>query len=154
MHIQTPFHLPWRKVARCPHLTGNFSFPARSAVAANVVSSCCSLAPMQHAAAAAHQQAALHQGVAVDGISPFTLGLYMGYIWIQNWLTSCSWGRTSKQFPWQQVDRCRRCPHLTTISAFRTVSANVGSGASCGWNPLSIPLRICPAIYSVWLKPH
>jgi hypothetical protein len=39
---------------------------------------------MQHAAAAAHQQAALHQGVAVDGISPFTLGLYMGYIWIKN----------------------------------------------------------------------
>ena len=42
---------------------------------------------MQHAAAAAHQQAALHQGVAVDGISPFTLGLYMGYIWIKKLVT-------------------------------------------------------------------
>ena len=33
---------------------------------------------MQHAAAAAHQQAALHQGVAVDGIS---IPIYVGIIY-------------------------------------------------------------------------
>ena len=47
-----------------------------SAVAANVGSSRCSHAPMQHAAA--HQQAVLHHGVVVDG-SPFT---FWDYIWV------------------------------------------------------------------------
>ena len=72
-----PNTLPWPKVARCPHLTGIPAFPRSSAVAANVGSSRCSHAPMQHAAA--HQQAVLHQGVVVDGISPFT---FWDYIWV------------------------------------------------------------------------
>ena len=75
MHIQTPFRD--QKVARCPHLTGIPAFPRSSAAAANVGSSRCSLAPMQHAAA--HQQAVLHQGVVVDGISPF---IFWDYIWV------------------------------------------------------------------------
>lgn len=74
-----PNTFPLPKVPRCPHLTGNFSFPRSSAVSANVGSSRCSHAPMQHAAA--HQQAVLHQGVAVDGISPLLFriknGLYI-----------------------------------------------------------------------------
>jgi hypothetical protein len=72
-----PNTLPWPKVARCPHLTGIPAFPRSSAVAANVGSSRCSHAPMQHAAA--HQQAVLHQGVVVDGISPF---IFWDYIWV------------------------------------------------------------------------
>ena len=72
-----PNILPWPKVARCPHLTGIPAFPRSSAVAANVGSSRCSHAPMQHAAA--HQQAVLHQGVVVDGISPF---IFWDYIWV------------------------------------------------------------------------
>ena len=75
MHIQTPFRD--QKVARCPHLTGIPAFPRSSAAAANVGSSRCSHAPMQHAAA--HQQAVLHQGVVVDGISPF---IFWDYIWV------------------------------------------------------------------------
>ena len=72
-----PNTLPWPKVARCPHLTGIPAFPRSSAVAANVGSSRCSHAPMQHAAA--HQQAVLHQGVVVEGISPF---IFWDYIWV------------------------------------------------------------------------
>ena len=72
-----PNTLPWPTVPRCPHLTGIPAFPRSSAVAANVGSSRCSHAPMQHAAA--HQQAVLHQGVVVDGISPF---IFWDYIWV------------------------------------------------------------------------
>ena len=91
MHIQTPFRD--QKVARCPHLTGIPAFPRSSAAAANVGSSRCSHAPMQHAAA--HQQAVLHQGVVVDGISPFIFWDIYGfclyvYIYTDRYL-SISW---------------------------------------------------------------
>ena len=150
MHIQTPFRdQKWHGVP-----TSLESQLSRAAA----------LSPLMLAAAVAPTPRCSMQQ-HISRLS-FTMALWlMEYphllwdcIWVISGLkTSYSWGRTSKQFPWQQVERCRRCPHLTTISAFRrssTVSANVGSGASCGWNPLSIPLRICPAIYSVWLKPH
>ena len=84
-----PNTLPWPTVPRCPHLTGIPAFPHSSAVAANVGSSRCSHAPMQHAAA--HQQAVLHQGVAVDGISPLLFGIKYGlyiiiYIYISYYI--------------------------------------------------------------------
>lgn len=76
-------------------------------------------------------------------ISP---GTFRDFTWVASGFeTSCSWEDAHpNMLPWQQVERCRRRPSLTTNSAFpcsSTVGANVGSSASCGRNHTKHPTK-------------